>query len=44
MMHLSGHRATTGDFKLHAGLKFVGLVATLVMTAAAIGLFPTWGG
>ncbi len=43
MMHLSSHRAAMGDFKLHAGLKIVGWAATLVMAAAATGLFATWG-
>ncbi|WP_213737195.1 divalent metal cation transporter [Bradyrhizobium sp. dw_411] len=43
MMHLSSHRAAMGDFKLHAGLKIVGWAATLVMAAAAVGLFATWG-
>jgi NRAMP (natural resistance-associated macrophage protein)-like metal ion transporter len=43
MMHLSSHRAAMGEFKLHAGLKIVGWIATLVMAAAAIGLFATLG-
>ncbi len=43
MMHLSSHRAAMGDFKLPLGLKIVGWVATAVMTAAALGLFATWG-
>ena len=43
MMHLSSHRAAMGEFKLHAGLKVVGWIATLVMAAAAIGLFATLG-
>jgi NRAMP (natural resistance-associated macrophage protein)-like metal ion transporter len=43
MMHLSGHRAAMGDFKLHAGLKIMGWGATLVMAAAAVGLFLTMG-
>lgn len=42
MMHLSSHRPAMGDFQLHVGLKIVGWLATLVMTAAAIGLFATW--
>ena len=43
MMHLSSHRAAMGTFKLSAGLKLVGWIATLVMAAAAVGLFATWG-
>jgi Mn2+/Fe2+ NRAMP family transporter len=44
MMHISSHRAAMGDFELHVGLKVVGWLATVVMAAAAIGLFATWGG
>ncbi|HEY5106348.1 MAG TPA: divalent metal cation transporter [Caulobacteraceae bacterium] len=43
MMHLSSHRAAMGEFKLHFGLKVVGWLATLVMAAAAVGMFATWG-
>jgi len=43
MMHLSSHKEAMGDFKLHAGLKAVGWIATAVMAAAAVGLFATWG-
>ena len=43
MMHLSSHRAAMGEFKLHAGLRIFGWLATIVMAAAAIGLFATWG-
>ncbi len=42
MMHLSSHRKAMGDFVLPVGLKFLGWLATLVMMAAAIGLFATW--
>ncbi len=42
-MHLSSHRAAMGDFKLHAGLKTLGWVATAVMAAAAVGMFATMG-
>ena len=42
MMHLSSRRAVMGDFQLHAGLKIVGWLATVVMAIAAIGLFATW--
>jgi NRAMP (natural resistance-associated macrophage protein)-like metal ion transporter len=43
MMRLSGNRAAMGDFRLHWGLKIGGWIATLVMAAAAVGLFATWG-
>jgi NRAMP (natural resistance-associated macrophage protein)-like metal ion transporter len=43
MMHLSSHRPAMGEFRLHAGLKVVGWLATAVMAAAAVGLFATWG-
>lgn len=43
MMHLSSHRDAMGDFTLHWGLKVAGWTATLVMAAAAVGLFLTWG-
>lgn len=43
MMHMSSRRAVMGSFKLHPGLKVVGWLATLVMTAAAVGLLATWG-
>jgi len=43
MMHLSSNPAVMGDFQLHRGLKIVGWLATGVMTAAAVGLFATWG-
>ena len=41
IMHLASHRAAMGDFKLHAGLKTVGWLATAVMAAAAVGMFAT---
>ncbi len=43
IMHLAGHKAAMGDFKLHAGLKIMGWLATLAMTAAAVGMFATMG-
>jgi NRAMP (natural resistance-associated macrophage protein)-like metal ion transporter len=43
MMLLASNKAVMGDFKLHAGLKLVGWLSTLVMAAAAIALFATWG-
>ncbi|WP_234730455.1 NRAMP family divalent metal transporter [Acidocella facilis] len=42
MMHLSSRREVMGDFQLHAGLKIVGWLATVVMAIAAIGLVATW--
>ena len=41
MMHLSSHKEAMGKFKLHIGLRAVGWTATLVMAAAAIGMFAT---
>ena len=43
MMLLASNKAVMGDFKLHAGLKLVGWISTLVMAVAAIALFATWG-
>ena len=43
MMLLASNKAVMGDFKLHAGLKLVGWLSTLVMAVAAVGLFATWG-
>jgi Mn2+/Fe2+ NRAMP family transporter len=43
MMMLASNKAVMGDFKLHAGLKLIGWVSTLVMAVAAIALFATWG-
>jgi Mn2+/Fe2+ NRAMP family transporter len=42
-MHLSSHRAAMGDFKLHAGLKIFGWLASAVMAIAAIGMIATMG-
>ena len=42
MMHLSSHRPAMGDFKLPIVLQIVGWLATVVMAAAAFGLFATW--
>jgi NRAMP (natural resistance-associated macrophage protein)-like metal ion transporter len=44
MMLLGSNVKAMGDFRLPAGLKAVGWISTLVMGAAAIGLFATWGG
>ncbi len=43
IMHLASHKAAMGDFKLGAGLKTVGWLATLAMGAAAVGMFATMG-
>jgi len=43
MMHLSCQPKVMGDFCLSRGLKMMGWLATAVMTAAAVGLFATWG-
>jgi NRAMP (natural resistance-associated macrophage protein)-like metal ion transporter len=44
MMLLSSRRAAMGKFKLPLGLKIVGWAATVVMAAAAIGMFATLAG
>ena len=44
MMLLSSNRAVMGDFRLPPVLKIIGWVATLVMLAAAIGMFATFTG
>ncbi len=41
IMHMASHRAAMGDFKIHAGLKTMGWIATAVMAAASIGMFAT---
>jgi NRAMP (natural resistance-associated macrophage protein)-like metal ion transporter len=43
IMHLASHRAAMGEFKIHSGLKTVGWLATIVMAAAAVGMFATMG-
>ncbi|MHB8528879.1 MAG: NRAMP family divalent metal transporter [Caulobacteraceae bacterium] len=43
IMHLASHRPAMGEFKLHAGLKTVGWLATAAMGAAAVGMFATMG-
>ena len=43
MMHMASRKVIMGQFTLPLPLKLVGWVATLVMTAAAIGMFATWG-
>jgi hypothetical protein len=37
------HRVAMGDFQLHLGQKIMGWLPTLVMAAAAVGLFATLG-
>ncbi len=44
IMHMASHKAAMGEFKLHAGLKTVGWLATAVMAAASIGMFATLKG
>ena len=43
IMHLASHKPAMGEFKIHAGLKVVGWLATAVMAVAAIGMFATMG-
>ena len=43
IMHLASHKPAMGEFKIHAGLKTVGWVATGVMAVAAVGMFATMG-
>ncbi|HZL00118.1 MAG TPA: divalent metal cation transporter [Caulobacteraceae bacterium] len=43
MMLMASRKTVMGDFKLHVGLKTMGWIATLVMAAAAVGMFATWG-
>ena len=43
IMLLASHKTAMGEFTIHIGLKFVGWVATIVMAAAAVGMFATMG-
>ncbi|HEY5410540.1 MAG TPA: divalent metal cation transporter [Caulobacteraceae bacterium] len=43
MMLMSTQKATMGRFCLPLPLRIVGWAATLVMAAAAVGMFATWG-
>jgi len=43
MMLLASRKAVMGPFTIGPGLKIVGWIATLVMLAAAVGMFATWG-
>ncbi|HEX3554334.1 MAG TPA: Nramp family divalent metal transporter [Thermoanaerobaculia bacterium] len=43
IMLVASRRSAMGDFKVHAGLKAVGWLATAVMAAAAVGMFATMG-
>jgi len=43
MMILASRKSVMGPFTIGPGLRIVGWIATLVMLAAAIGMFATWG-
>jgi len=43
IMVMGSRRAVMGQFTLKPLLKTLGWLATLVMTAAAVGMFATWG-
>jgi NRAMP (natural resistance-associated macrophage protein)-like metal ion transporter len=43
MMLLASNKAVMGDFEIGVGLRCIGWISTLVMAAAAIALFATWG-
>jgi Mn2+/Fe2+ NRAMP family transporter len=43
IMLLASRRAVMGDFGIRAGLRTVGWLATVVMAAAAVGMFATMG-
>ena len=43
IMLLASRRTAMGEFVIHAGLRTVGWIATLVMAAAAVGMFATMG-
>jgi NRAMP (natural resistance-associated macrophage protein)-like metal ion transporter len=43
MMIMASRKSVMGPFTIGPGLKIVGWLATLVMLAAAIGMFATWG-
>jgi NRAMP (natural resistance-associated macrophage protein)-like metal ion transporter len=43
MMILASRKSVMGPFTIGLGLKVVGWMATLVMLAAAVGMFATWG-
>jgi NRAMP (natural resistance-associated macrophage protein)-like metal ion transporter len=44
IMLMGSRRAVMGEFTLRPALKTLGWLATLVMAAAAVGMFATWGG
>ncbi len=44
IMHLASHKAAMGQFEVHASLKIVGWLATVVMAIAAVGMFATMKG
>jgi NRAMP (natural resistance-associated macrophage protein)-like metal ion transporter len=43
IMLLASRKSAMGEFKIHAGLKTVGWLATAVMGVAAVGMFATMG-
>jgi Mn2+/Fe2+ NRAMP family transporter len=43
MMLMAANRKVMGEFVLTGWLRVMGWAATGVMTAAALGLFATWG-
>ena len=43
MMILASRKSVMGPFTIGPGLRVVGWAATLVMLAAAVGMFATWG-
>ncbi|HVY33278.1 MAG TPA: divalent metal cation transporter, partial [Caulobacteraceae bacterium] len=42
MMLMGGQASIMGDFTLSRGKKIMGWLGTIVMAAAAIGMFATW--
>lgn len=44
IMVMGSRQAVMGQFTLTPLLKTLGWLATSVMTAAALGMFATWGG
>jgi Mn2+/Fe2+ NRAMP family transporter len=43
MMFMAGNRKVMGEFTLNTRQRILGWLATAAMTAAAVGLFATWG-
>ncbi len=44
IMHMASRRKVMGEFALKSWLKALGWIATVVMAAAAVGMFATWNG